>query len=79
MFIDSSVGRDTEFVFSYSGYTFPLSVVVTSPNGRNYTGGPPDDVTKQMTISLNITTEVMPMRYRVVYHFCGVVWCVGVI
>ena len=55
--IDSSVGRDTEFVFSYVGTTFPLYVVVTSPTGQNYTGHS-NDATKQMTISLNNTNEV---------------------
>ena len=55
--IDSSVGRDTEFVFSYTGTTFPLYVVVTSPRGQNYTGLS-NDATKQMVISLNATNEV---------------------
>ncbi|KAI0218857.1 Calcium-activated chloride channel regulator 4 [Lamellibrachia satsuma] len=54
--IDSSIGRDTEFVFSYVGTTFPLYVVVTSPRGQNYTGHS-NDATKQMTISLNNTNE----------------------
>ncbi|KAI0219202.1 Calcium-activated chloride channel regulator 2, partial [Lamellibrachia satsuma] len=54
--IDSSVGRDTEFVFSYVGTTLPLYVVVTSPTGQNYTGRS-NDATKQMTISLNNTNE----------------------
>lgn len=60
--IDSSVGRDTEFVFSYTGNAFSLDVFVTSPSGVNYTTNGPhghkSDVTKQVTILFN-ETEVM--------------------
>ncbi len=53
--IDSSIGRDTVFTFSYTGSTFPLDVLVTSPSGRNYTGNGPngrsDPAQKQLTIS----------------------------
>ncbi|KAK2180607.1 hypothetical protein NP493_436g02010 [Ridgeia piscesae] len=62
--VDSSVGRDTEFVFSYTGRSFPLLVVVTSPNGRNYSSHQTNDATKQMTISPNTTNE--PGRWTVV-------------
>ncbi|KAK2180610.1 hypothetical protein NP493_436g02058 [Ridgeia piscesae] len=55
--VDSSVGRGTEFVFSYTGGSFPLIVVVTSPNGHNYSSHQTNDATKQMTISLNNTNE----------------------
>lgn len=60
--IDSSLGRDTSFTFSYTGTTFPLSVVVTSPRGRNYTADGPHSLrnndTKQLTISPETPTEV---------------------
>ena len=57
--IDSSIGRDTAFTFSYTGSTFPLDVLVTSPSGRNYSGNGPngrsDTAQKQVIISLNET------------------------
>ncbi|KAI0230401.1 hypothetical protein LSAT2_019239 [Lamellibrachia satsuma] len=62
---DSSIGRDTEFVFSYTGTTFPLHIVVKSPRGRYYTPYR-DDTTKRLTISLDDTNEVG--RWTVVLH-----------
>ncbi|KAI0208298.1 Calcium-activated chloride channel regulator 4A [Lamellibrachia satsuma] len=57
--IDSSIGRDTEFTFTYTGSTFPLDVLVTSPSGLNYTvdgpNGRHDSANKQLTISINET------------------------
>ena len=55
MAIDSSVGRDTEFTFSYTGTTFTLDVVVISPSGVNYTAGRETKATKQLTIAINDT------------------------
>ena len=63
--IDSSIGRDTEFTFTYTGIRFPLDVFVTSPSGLRYTTDGPngrhDTANKQVKISLN-ETEV---RYNV--------------
>ena len=60
--IDSSIGRDTEFTFLYTGSAFLLDVAVTSPSGRNYSSNGPNsrhnDVTKQLTISPGEVTEV---------------------
>ena len=60
--IDPSIGRDTEFMFTYTGSSFSLDVLVTSPSGVNYiTDGPhgrTSNVTKQVTISFN-ETEVI--------------------
>ena len=57
--IDSSIGRDTEFTFTYTGSTFPLDVLVTSPSGLEYTtigpNGRHDTANKQVKISLNET------------------------
>ena len=53
--IDSSVGRDTEFTFSYTGTTFTLDVEVISPSGVNYTAGHETKAIKQMTIAINDT------------------------
>ena len=57
--VDSSVGRDTEFTFTYTGNAFNLHVVVISPTGRNYTANGPNAhmnrVTKQVTIAFNET------------------------
>jgi len=55
MSIDSSVGRNTEFTFSYPGTTFTLDVVVISPSGVNYTAGHDTKATKQLTIAINDT------------------------
>ena len=59
---DSSIGRDTEFTFLYTGSSFKLDVVVTSPSGRNYSSNGPNsrhnDATKQLTISPGEVTEV---------------------
>ena len=51
--IDSSVGRDTEFTFSYVGPTFTLDVVVVSPSGNRHTAGQESNITKQMAITIN--------------------------
>ncbi|KAI0230412.1 hypothetical protein LSAT2_019251 [Lamellibrachia satsuma] len=60
--IDSSIGRETEFTFLYTGSAFLLDVTVTSPSGRNYKSNGPNsrhnDVTKQLTISPGEVTEV---------------------
>ncbi|KAI0208410.1 Calcium-activated chloride channel regulator 1 [Lamellibrachia satsuma] len=60
--IDSSVGRDTEFTFSYTGTTFTLNVVVISPSGVNYTtdgpNGHDNEATKQMAIVIKNQTEI---------------------
>lgn len=60
--IDSSVSRDTEFSFSYTGAIFMLDVVVISPSGVNYTVDGPNGqhviATKQMTIAMKNETEV---------------------
>ncbi|KAI0231358.1 hypothetical protein LSAT2_018261 [Lamellibrachia satsuma] len=60
--IDSSVGRDTEFTFSYTGTTFTLDVVVMSPSGVNYTtngpNGQDNEATKQMVIVIKNQAEV---------------------
>ncbi|KAI0230406.1 Calcium-activated chloride channel regulator 3A-1 [Lamellibrachia satsuma] len=65
---DSSIGRDTEFTFLYTGSSFKLDVVVTSPSGHNYSSNGPNsrhnDVTKQLTISPGEVTEVG--RWKVV-------------
>ena len=57
--VDSSVGRDTEFTFTYTGNAFNLHVVVMSPSGRNYTANGANAhtnrVTKQVTIAFNET------------------------
>ena len=57
--IDPSIGRDTEFVFTYSGSSFTLDVLVTSPSGVNYTTdgthSHTNNVTKHVTISFNET------------------------
>ncbi|KAI0208300.1 Calcium-activated chloride channel regulator 1 [Lamellibrachia satsuma] len=70
--IDSSIGRDTEFTFTYTGSTLPLDVLVTSPSGLEYTtvgpNGRHDTANKQVKISLN-ETEVG--RWTVVMRNAG--------
>ena len=62
MSIDSSVGRDTAFTFSYTGTTLTLDVVVISPSGVNYTtdgpNGQDNEASKQMAIVIKHQTEV---------------------
>ena len=57
--IDSSIGRETEFIFTYNGSSFTLDVIVTSPSGVDYTTNGThshiNDVTKHVTISFNET------------------------
>ena len=60
--VDSSVGRDTEFTFSYSGDSFPLEVLMTSPSGQHFTASSDNShvsrPAKQLMISFPKDTEV---------------------
>ena len=60
--IDSSVGRDTEFSFSYTGSNLDLGVAVVSPNGVVYPAfdlsGRNSDASKQVTIVIPNDAEV---------------------
>lgn len=64
--VDPSVGRDTEFTFTYTGNVFTLDIFVISPSGVNYTANGPNGhtntVTKQVTISFN-QTEASAYHY----------------
>lgn len=78
--IDSSVGRDTEFTFSYTGETFPLDVLVTSPSGINFTADSANShdsqSARQLTITLSSATEVghcfyiSPLRNDMMITIC---------
>ena len=67
--VDSSIGRDTDFTFSYIGSDFKLDVVVISPSGVNYTADGPHSqnsvVSKKLTISIQNETEVNTYIYNV--------------